>query len=338
MIEQEQTYEDEISLIDLLAKLLRHKVLIIVITSIGIIGSIVFSIISIILSPGKSPLPNEYSPKALMLINDSNSSGSGLSSLLTSSGLGNLASLAGVTVPKNSTYSGLAVYLADTNEFLDSVVDTFDLISRYRIKEAFKATSREKLEKKLKADYDEESGVFSITFIDHDPEFASQVVNYCVEYYERRFQELGLDKNLLQKNNLETNIENTYKDILSLEKESHELDRYVSSGRAVANIPSITLEATRIKRELQAKEEVYTQLKVQYELLNIQLASETPTFQVLEYADIPDRKSGPSRAIICIVTSFAAFFGAILLAFMLEGINNVRKDPDAMRKLKGSKE
>lgn len=255
--------------------------------------------------------------------------------MLSSSGLGGLASLAGVSISGGSTYSALAVYLAGTNSFLDSVVDAFDLVNRYKIKKYPRAESRKALKKKLTASYDEDSGVFSIAFEDYDPVFAQKVVNFSVQYFEDRFREMGLDKNLLQKVNLETNIANTYEEIRKLETASQELERSVSLGRNSANIPSITLEAARIKREIAAQEQVYTQLKIQYELLKVQIASETPVFQVLEYAEAPDKKSGPSRGLICIAVSFAAFFGAIALVFVQDAIEKIRRDPDAMAKLKG---
>ncbi|GHU58761.1 hypothetical protein FACS189444_2950 [Spirochaetia bacterium] len=55
-----ESQDDEISLIDLFAILWRRKVMIIVITLIAAIGVVVFAVISIMLPPETSPLPNEY--------------------------------------------------------------------------------------------------------------------------------------------------------------------------------------------------------------------------------------------------------------------------------------
>jgi len=65
------------------------------------------------------------------------------------------------------------------------------------------------------------------------------------------------------------------------------------------------------------------------------MASETPIFQVLELADVPDRKSGPGRGMFCIIVTSVSFFGAVLLAFIIEAIANLYKNPDAMAKLQG---
>src|SRR5574344_2088363 len=69
----------------------------------------------------------------------------------------------------------------------------------------------------------------------------------------------------------------------------------------------------------------------------VKMQSETPVFQVLEKATVPDQKSGPSRGKLCIIVTFAAFFLSIFLAFLLNAIENVRHDPEAMKKLSSQK-
>jgi uncharacterized protein involved in exopolysaccharide biosynthesis len=324
--------DDEISLIDLFAVLWRRRAMILAITLAAAAAVVAFSVISLLLPSETSPLPNKYTPRALMLINDASSSGGGMASMLASSGLGSLAGLAGVST--GSTFSQLAVYLTGTNSLLDSVVDEFGLIERYEIEKYVRAESRKILKKLLTAEYDADSGVFSIAFTDTDPLFAQQVVNYCVSFLERRFYELGIDKSRLEKENLEKNIGNTFEEIQKLELESHRLEQSVNRSSA-ANIPAITLELSRISLELGAQRQVYSQLTVQHELLKVSMASEKPVFQVLELAEVPDQKSGPSRGLLCIIVTLAAGFFSVFLAFVLNAVGNIRKDPEAMAKLRG---
>jgi uncharacterized protein involved in exopolysaccharide biosynthesis len=331
MNEEYNNNSDEISLIDLFAVLWHRKIMIIVITLIAMIGVVTYAIISIKLPPETSPVPNVYTPKALMLINNSSSTGGGRTAMLGASGLGGLAGLAGVSA--GSTFSDLAIYLVGTNSMLDSVVDEFDLIAQYGIEKSPHASSRKVLKGKLTASYDEKSGVFSIAFTDTDPVFAQRVVNFCVAYLQTWFDELGVDKNKLEKENLEKNIRNTYDEILKRELETRQLEQSVQRGGV--NIPSISLDLSRIQLELDAQRQVYTQLKVQYELLKVTMASEKPVFQILEMAEVPDQKSGPSRGMLCVIVTFAAAFFSIFLAFVLNAITNIRKDPEAMAKLKG---
>lgn len=327
--------DDEIDLLSLVGVLWRKKKMIIACTVSGAVLALAVSVLSLVLPPEVSFLPNMYRPQALMLINDSSSSGGQLSSMINSSGLGGLASLAGVNVGGGSTYSQLAVYLAGTNHFLDSVIEEFDLVTRYKVKKHPKTETRKELKKLLSASFDEDSGVFSISFEDYDPDFAQRVVDFATNYMEERFKDMGIDQNAIQKENLEVNIENTYAEILRLEQESRELESSVSMAARARDIPSIMLEVTRIKRELQAQEQVYTQLKIQYELLKVTMASETPIFQILERAEVPDKKSAPSRGMLCVIVTFASFFLAVLAAFVLDAVAGIRKDPEALKRLRG---
>jgi uncharacterized protein involved in exopolysaccharide biosynthesis len=297
---------------------------------------VAFSLLSLKLPPEISPLPNVYKPQALMLINDQSSQGGGgLSSMLNNSGsLSSIAGLIGLNAT-GQTYSQLAIYLTTTNSMLDTLTDEFDLITRYKIKKFPRAESRKKLKKLLLAEFDDESGVLSIGFTDRDPEFAQRVVNFSAAYLERRFNDLGLDKNKIEKENLEANIANTFAEIQKLEGEGRRLEQSLGSGYATGNLPSVTLELNRIALELTAQKEVYTQLKIQYELLKVTMASEKPVFQVLELAEIPDQKSGPGRGLICIIATFGAAFLAIFIAFVLNALADIKRDPTAMAKFRG---
>ena len=334
---QNKTSDEEISLIDLFAVLLKHKFLIIGITVFSMVFAVVISIISLVLPPEKSFLPNRYTPKALMLINDSSSSGGSFASMISSSGLGSLASMAGISATAGSTYSALAIYFSTTNSFLDPIVDEFNLIERYKIEKHPRANSRKALSKHLGADFDMDSGVFSISFTDIDPVFAQSVVNYAVKLMENMFLDLGLDNNLLEKKNLEANIENTKNEIIRLQKRTKQLENSVSYGGSSAfSIPEIMTETSMVKMELEAQQSVYTQLKTQQELLKIKMASDTPIFQIIENAEVPDQKSGPSRGKLCIILAFVGFFISIFIAFALNAVENIKNDSDAMKKIKSS--
>ncbi|MBN1617266.1 MAG: lipopolysaccharide biosynthesis protein [Spirochaetales bacterium] len=328
---------NDVGLIDLISIIVRRRFLIIILTCIAMFGSVVFSILSLIISPDKSPFPNLYSPQSNMLINDSSSTGGAFSSMLNSSGLGNLASLAGLSSSSGATYSSLALYLLTTNSFLDHIVENFQIIQHYKIKSFERTTSRNLVKKKMSSKFDDSTGVFSISYTDIDPIFAQAIVNFATKQLEKRFEEIGIDKNKLQKENLERNLTNTLDEIQRLEQASQRLMRGLGSTGRLADGTSFLLESTRLELELEAQKTVYTELKTQYELTKVKMASETPVFQILEYAEVPDQKSGPSRGTLCIIVTFAAFFFSVFLAFLLNAIDNIKKDPEAMAKLKGTR-
>ena len=145
-------------------------------------------------------------------------------------------------------------------------------------------------------------------------------------------------RNKIEQENLELNLTNTLQEIIQLEEEARKLEQSVASASSISMMPVISIELNRITMELNAKRQVYTQLMVQLELLKITMASEMPVFQILEMAEIPDRKSGPGRGMICIIVTFAAGFFSVFLAFALHAIENIKKDPVAMGKLRSRNE
>lgn len=324
---------DEISLIDLFAVLLKRKWMIFIITMIAAVFIFVFSIISLILPADKSFLPNEYTVTANMLIKDSsNSNASSMSGAASAA-----ASLMGINLNSGATsVSSLVVYLTSSNPFYDAIAQQFDLYTKYDFEKSPIANTRKALKKVVFTNYDEESGVFSISCKDIDPEFAVQVVNYGVDWLSNRLEELGVDTNIITKENLEKNLDISWNEILKLTKEMSDLQDKVAQGQVVWT-KDFTIEQNRIELELSAQKSVYTQLKSQLELLKVNMQTESPTFQILERPSIPDMKSGPSRGKLCIIVTFAAFFVSVFLAFLLNAIENIKKDPEAMAKLSQGK-
>ena len=335
MNEENKKEDDEISLVDLFAVLWHRKIMIIIITLLAMVAVIIFSAISIVLPPERSPLPNLYTPRALMLINDETSPGGGLQSML--GGMGGMAAMVGFGgIRTGATHSDLAVFLLETNSLRDSVVDEFDLIERYDIDldRSPRAESRDELQRHLRANFDSRSGVLTISFTDWDPVFAKNVVNFVVGYLEERFNTLGLDRNRIEAENLDVNLANTFAEILRLEGEVRRLEQSVAVAAWGGGTPAIMSDINRISMELEAMRQVYTQLRIQNEMLRVTMASESPVFQILEMAEAPDRKSGPSRGLISIIVTLAAFFLAVFLAFAMNAVSNIRKDPEAMAKLR----
>jgi uncharacterized protein involved in exopolysaccharide biosynthesis len=331
--DMEEAGEKETTLFDLFLSLWRYKKLIIAVSVSAMVIALALSIISLVLPPEESFLPNLFTPRANMLINNASSSGSGIAAALNASGLGGLASMAGVNVASGPTFSNLAIYLVNSDTLLDSVIERFDLVTRYKIEESIIANSRKALKEKLKAEYDDTSGVFTILFSDYDPVFACDVVNYCVDYLSNWFNSLGLDRNLQQKENLEKNINSAYEALRRLEDEIQTLERSATVLYGTT-APNVTREMRRINMELNAQQQIYSQLKVQLELTNTAIASETPIFQILETAQVPDLKSGPSRGRLCIFVTLGAFFFSLLLVFILTQIENIRNDSKAMEKFR----
>ncbi len=323
---------DEISLIDLFAVLWKRKKMIIGITVFSMIAIVIISIISILLPPDKSFLPNEYTVYSTMLIKEDDG-GAGIDL----GGAAAMASMMGVSVPTGgSNTSSLVLYLIKSDLFLDAIVKEFDIVTKYEIEKYPIASARDEIRDLVTASFDEDSGVLRFSCTDKDVQFAYDVVNFTIEWITAKLEELGVDDNKITKVNLEKNLDIAWDKIQKLTYDLKDLTASIADGRKLRTTET-TLEQSKIEIELEAQKTVYSQLKSQLEMLNIQMQTETPTFQILEYPIIPDRKSGPSRGMLCIIVSFAAAFLSVFLAFLLNAIENIKKDPVAMAKLKGEK-
>lgn len=101
-------------------------------------------------------------------------------------------------------------------------------------------------------------------------------------------------------------------------------------------LPRIALEFERLKREARVREQLLTSMSEHYELARLAQGGTTPLFQVLEPAEVPELKSGPDRVTAVVVAVLVSGFAAMILAFVLEFIRRVRRDPRKMQKLRGT--
>lgn len=320
----ENNDSDEISLLDLAAVLWRWKWLIIGLTGIVSIGVFTYVLIGKKMDPQKSYMPDVYTSTAFMRIQSStSSSGGALASMLQQSGLGGLAG------GNSDNTQQLALYIVGSNSFLDTIADELHIAEKYKIKKFLKTETRTIVKGLLKAKMDEKSGIFSLAATHIEPEFAQKAVLIAVEYYEKRFAELGLDKKVREKENLEKSLKQSFDEIKRLEREAGNLENKIAQ---LGGMRGTALTIEQIKREISIQEKIYGQLKAQYELLKVEMAGETPVFQILDMPEVPEKKSGPSRAKMCIIAFAAGLFFSIFLAFLLNAVQEIYRDPEVQAK------
>lgn len=72
-------------------------------------------------------------------------------------------------------------------------------------------------------------------------------------------------------------------------------------------LPGLGVTYADLYREVKLREAVFETLTEQYELARIEEAKEIPNVKVLDPADVPDKKSGPPRAIITVLGMLMSF-------------------------------
>jgi tyrosine-protein kinase Etk/Wzc len=103
-------------------------------------------------------------------------------------------------------------------------------------------------------------------------------------------------------------------------------------------IPELTTRYLALRAEISLQEKIYSMLRQEYEMARIEETDTTKTFQIIEPVEILEKKTGPYRAKICVVTTIVAFFIACVLAFVREYFAKAQQDPVEAAKINAMKE
>ncbi len=90
-------------------------------------------------------------------------------------------------------------------------------------------------------------------------------------------------------------------------------------------LPALSADYQRLATELQIQNRIYQALTERYEVAKL-TADTDPAFTILEPVEIPEQKSGPSRAELAASVTAGAFFGSILISLALHWIRSIRTD------------
>jgi tyrosine-protein kinase Etk/Wzc len=182
------------TIISILSILWRYRLVIVIATASVTLVTIAFCLVSVLLPPDKSPLPNVYSASATILVQE-NAQGDIAGSIVSAMGLGQNNQQPSMVRDNGDLVKGVLY----SRILLDALTEEFDLVARYHIKGNEKGTSRKILEKRIQAEYTVTNGALKISYADTDPVLASKIVNKCVSLLESWFsQNRGLAKQKLR--------------------------------------------------------------------------------------------------------------------------------------------
>ena len=201
------------SLLRYLSILLKYRWLIIGVTATAAVGIVAFSVATIRLPPDKSPLPNQYTAEAIILV-EKGAQGSLASSILSSLGV----EPGTANSPAGYDRGSLLVMILRSRTFLDRVIEEYDLSRRYRITEQVKSKTRANLADHMAIVYDRTTASISISFTDTDPEFARDVTNRTVSLLNEWLAQNMGSSNMQQRTLLEEKVGEVKGEIDTLEK------------------------------------------------------------------------------------------------------------------------
>jgi uncharacterized protein involved in exopolysaccharide biosynthesis len=106
-------------------------------------------------------------------------------------------------------------------------------------------------------------------------------------------------------------------------------DVQVPAGR----VPEVGLEYLRKLREVRYHESLFELLAKQREVASLDEAKSAPVIQVVDPADVPERKSGPSRMLITLGAGFAGLLLCSAWAVVAGALAAIRSVPNQAARL-----
>jgi tyrosine-protein kinase Etk/Wzc len=99
------------------------------------------------------------------------------------------------------------------------------------------------------------------------------------------------------------------------------------------SLPDLQIDFNNLTVELDVQSKIYNTLTHQYEVLKLTSEPES-AFQILELAEVPDSKSGPSRGRIVALVTLGAFIASVVLAFLLHSLAEIKKGSETRTAMK----
>jgi tyrosine-protein kinase Etk/Wzc len=102
-----------------------------------------------------------------------------------------------------------------------------------------------------------------------------------------------------------------------------QMAHYLDSGSGeliipLKSTPKLGITYTYLMRDVKVQEMLHTFLLQNFEQAKLSEANNTPTVNVLEYAMVPQKKSRPKRAIICLLIFFSGLIVVSMVIFILK--------------------
>jgi tyrosine-protein kinase Etk/Wzc len=228
-----------------LGVVLAYRWLLTIVTGVTAIGAVAFSVVSLVLPPDRSPLPNRYTATAVLIVQREQSAG--LESALASLGLTPPPELGRSTA--GFDVGQLALKVLQSRQVLDQLVQEFNIVDRYHVDKSVKTRSRQLLLERSKFNYDKATGSLTIGFESIDPAFSRDMVARMVALLDDWFSSQGGTSRLKQKNLLEEKLAGISADISKLEDQIKQFqERY-----GVLKVEDLAVSQSKILDDLRSQ-------------------------------------------------------------------------------------
>ena len=371
-LSEQQTVDDEISLLDLLQVIVENLRLL-------VFGPLLVGLFALGVA---FILPPVFTAKAVFLPPQQQQSAA--ASMLAS--LGSLGGLAGAAGLKNPTDQYVA--FLKSNTIKDALIDRFKLIQRFEVR--LRSDARLQLDSIVRISAGKD-GLMSIEVDDIDAGFASALANAYIEELRVLLAKLAVTEAQQRRVFFEKQLNQTKENLAKAEtllRSTGVSDRALKSNPAsavaavaalkaqvtaqevklgamrgyladsspefklaLAELASLRSQLTKLEqddsgpgksadvdyvnryRDFKYHETLFELFAKQYEIARVDEAREGAVIQVLDSAQVPERKSKPKRALIAVIATLAAGFALLLFVFLRQAYRNASRSNDNAAKI-----
>ena len=168
---------------------------------------------------------------------------------------------------------------------------------------------------------DAKTGLFTLKTLFSGPDLAFQINAYVLELLDQYVRSSLKSQAKEKREFIEKRLEEVKHDLAVAENVlANFKERNVGS---VA--PKVMVEEQRLQRKVMINQEVYLELQKQYEAARIQEKNDQPLIEVITRPEIPVDRASPKRRLIVMLSTLLGVFGGILLIFIHNFIQHLRK-------------
>ncbi len=168
-------------------------------------------------------------------------------------------------------------------------------------------------------DEDIRTGIFTIGLSSIEPMLSKQILDVLIKELDLHQQNYMKDIYSKTRIFIEDRIDNTK---IELEGAEEKLKNFSDRNRRIENSPALLLEQQRLAREVTVLTGVFTTLKQQYETAKIEEVKDSNYILVLDYPELPIRKSKPQRKAMVIFAGFIGMFAALIISIVKDHFQN----------------
>ena len=152
-----------------------------------------------------------------------------------------------------------------------------------------------------------------------EAKLSSDIANAIIEELQEMQKKFKGQKASQKKNFIQERLKTVQKELILVEEE---LKTFREKNRKISSSPALVLQMDRLMREVDSKMEVYTTLKTQYEIAQIEGIGSNSFISIIDPPNIPIARSSPSRKIHLIV-GFIVGFSISILIVIIKDFKNI---------------